>query len=338
MTARQLLPRLLAFIVLSLAALLLGCASAGPVPAGRLTPVKDRVTDESMARDLRLLSRIEREVVMSVEPATAQRVRAARRALAYVALAREAYERSDRTSFADDALAWARIDLETLRHGADAALTTSVVPMPPEQARRDHPFLGGPACAAEMTTPWERTLKAFEEKANALVVKAPPPPAPLEDRPLPVRPDRCGGPERLTGVPGSVHFALDRAVLSTSAQQSLDRAVSALAPYASVRVRLSGHTDVRASQAYNQALSERRVNAVRDYLVARGVSVERLETSALGETAPLAAGSSVRDHARNRRVELHYVLCDGSEVPLDEELSDLQLEAMRRRQAQREKD
>jgi outer membrane protein OmpA-like peptidoglycan-associated protein len=135
-----------------------------------------------------------------------------------------------------------------------------------------------------------------------------------------------------------VHFALDRAILAPATRSVLDRAAEAIAPYASVRLQLSGHTDLRASERYNQALSERRVRAVRDYLVAHGVAVERLETTALGESRLLADGQSVGDHARNRRVEIRYLLCDGTEVPVTDQRNDLQLEATRRLQVQREKD
>lgn len=302
--------------------------------AAPLTPVADRITDEAIARDLATISAQERQVLALLSPSSPPRVRLARRALQYLALARAAYERNDRSTFPDDALAWARADIEALSRDAVSAELPSAVPVP-SAAIASHAFLGGAACRVEAVSPYTAALDRWEK---SLVVPERPAPAPVDDRPLPPRPAaRCEGPERLSGVPGIVHFALDRSILSPATREALDRAVAALAPYPGVRVRLSGHTDVRASEAYNQALSERRVNAVRDYLTSRGVAVERLEASARGEAQPLASGSGVRDHARNRRVELRYVLCDGSEVPLDEELSDLQLEARRKVVIPREK-
>ena len=194
------------------------------------------------------------------------------------------------------------------------------------------------ACYADTFSPWTQTLTGMEASAGAPIVPERPAPVPVEERPLPERPTRCAGPDRLEGRAWQRALCPRSLILSSATREVLDRAVAALAPFPGVRVRLAGHTDVRASEAYNQALSERRVNAVRDYLVARGVAVERLDTDARGEQQPLVNGATARDHARNRRVELRYVLCDGREIPLIEELSDLQLEAMRRRQLPREKD
>ncbi|MFN8666214.1 MAG: OmpA family protein [Gemmatimonadaceae bacterium] len=324
---------------LGLAASIAACAHApaggARVPsAAPLTPVADRISDEAIARDLATITAHERQVLTLVSPSTPARFRLARRALQYLALARAAYERNDRSSFPDDALAWARADIEALSRDVGAAEPSSAVPLPTAVVA-SHAFLGGSACRVEAVSPYTQALDRLEK---APIVPERPAPVPVEDRPLPPRPAaRCEGPERLTGVPGIVHFALDRSILSPATREALDRAVAALAPYPGVRVRLSGHTDVRASEAYNQALSERRVNAVREYLASRGVAVERLEASARGEAQPLVNGSGARDHARNRRVEIRYVLCDGSEVPLDEELSDLQLEARRKPPAYREK-
>lgn len=343
------------------------CGVSATAGAGRLTPVPARITDEAIARDLATMDALAARVHRASPDTTAY---AASRALAYIALAREAYERNDRSSFADDAMAWARADVETLeRGGASGVPGAAPVPdamrraAPALWARADslrqagvgaanahrlaaaeasliraaHAFLAGSACVSEAPLASAQALLAQLAAARPLIVPERPAPVPVEDAPLPTRPRGCAGPDELRGVPGTVHFALDRAELSAATREVLDRAAAALAPFGGVRVRLAGHTDVRASDRYNQSLSERRVQAVRDYLVSRGVVVERLEITALGEARPMSGGTTARDHARNRRVELRYVLCDGSEVPLLEELSDLQLEAARRRMP-REKD
>lgn len=317
--------------------MLVGCASGGAAPSNRLTPVNDRISDEAIARDLALIAARERQVMEALAPATPSRVKVARRALEYLALARDAYERNDRTGFPDDAIAWAQADLDQLAQHTATLEFASAVPMP-AQAKEAHAFLNAAACRADTWSSWTPALNAIASRDTVLIVPQRPAPVPVDEGALPPRPNRCAGPERLVGVPGNVHFALDRSILSRATREVLDRAAAALAPYPGVRVRLSGHTDVRASEAYNQALSERRVRAVRDYLISRGVSVERLDAEARGELQPLVAGTTARDHARNRRVELRYVLCDGSEIPLTEEVSDLQREAMRRRQLPREKD
>jgi outer membrane protein OmpA-like peptidoglycan-associated protein len=168
-----------------------------------------------------------------------------------------------------------------------------------------------------------------------------PVPAPVQEvppRPIPVpQPDSarlprmrsdCAAPERLLGVPNGVHFALDRNVLGDASQRVLDRAVERLLEFPGVRIRLAGHTDPRASDEYNDALSRRRVDAVSAYLTSRGVDASRvIQADALGERQLLTAGTGARDQARNRRVNIVYVLCDGSELVPEETVDDLQLES-----------
>jgi OOP family OmpA-OmpF porin len=74
-----------------------------------------------------------------------------------------------------------------------------------------------------------------------------------------------------------------------------------------VRVELHGHTDSVGSDAYNQALSERRANAVRDYLVSKGIDSNRLTVKGLGEEDPVATNATPEGRAKNRRVELNII-------------------------------
>jgi peptidoglycan-associated lipoprotein len=67
---------------------------------------------------------------------------------------------------------------------------------------------------------------------------------------------------------------------------------------------LEGHTDERGTREYNMALGERRANAVRDYMVANGISAFRIESISYGEERPVAFGSDEQSFAANRRVEL----------------------------------
>jgi len=70
-------------------------------------------------------------------------------------------------------------------------------------------------------------------------------------------------------------------------------------------VEVEGHTDSRGTEAYNQALSERRVRAVIDYLTAKGIEKRRLVAKAHGERRPVASNDTARGRQLNRRVELH---------------------------------
>jgi len=107
----------------------------------------------------------------------------------------------------------------------------------------------------------------------------------------------------------TAEFPLNSAELSEQARAALDREV--LPQLANLHhIALSGHTDELGSDDYNQRLSEQRANAVRDYLVAKGVDASRIKVVGLGRTAPVKScpgqkGAALIDClAPNRRVEL----------------------------------
>ena len=74
--------------------------------------------------------------------------------------------------------------------------------------------------------------------------------------------------------------------------------------YGNTNVVIEGHTDSRGSDAYNQALSERRANAVRDELVnENGIAAERVSTVGYGESRPVSSNDTDAGRAQNRRIE-----------------------------------
>lgn len=153
--------------------------------------------------------------------------------------------------------------------------------------------------------------------ATCLADAEPETPAP----PRAVTPD----PIRLR-IPRNIHFALDRSDISPESAAILDQIAAALLDYPSLTVELHGHTDPRASVAYNQALSERRAIAARDYLVRRGVAPERLRIVPLGESQRRSQGSSRLDFARDRRVEFIFTDTQGLNILFEDLETDLQLE------------
>jgi len=70
-----------------------------------------------------------------------------------------------------------------------------------------------------------------------------------------------------------------------------------------LRVRIDGHTDSRGSDAHNQALSERRAEAVRKFFIENGIDPSRLESRGFGESQPAAPNDTPENLRLNRRVE-----------------------------------
>ena len=83
-----------------------------------------------------------------------------------------------------------------------------------------------------------------------------------------------------------MHFDFDRYTLRPEATRVLDEAVAALREDADLRIEIEGHTCNIGTAEYNLALGDRRANAVREYLVSRGVSADRLRTVSYGEERP----------------------------------------------------
>ena len=113
------------------------------------------------------------------------------------------------------------------------------------------------------------------------VVPPPPPPPPPAPAPAP-------GVQKIT-LASKALFDFDKAVLRPDGKAAIDsEIISKLALIQRLDlVLVTGHTDRIGSQAYNQKLSERRADAVRDYLVSKGVPRDKIETLGMGKTQPL---------------------------------------------------
>jgi outer membrane protein OmpA-like peptidoglycan-associated protein len=104
-----------------------------------------------------------------------------------------------------------------------------------------------------------------------------------------------------------VVFATGRAELKPGAAERLRPLASYLQANPQVKVRIDGHTDAQGSDAYNQALSERRAAAVRAALASMGIDPARIETVGHGEANPLADNRTAAGRQQNRRVEVTLV-------------------------------
>jgi peptidoglycan-associated lipoprotein len=97
-----------------------------------------------------------------------------------------------------------------------------------------------------------------------------------------------------------VFFAFNKSSLSDTAQGTLDKQASWLGKYPQVSVQIAGNCDDRGTEEYNIALGQRRADAARDYLVAKGTSASRISTISYGKDRPTAMGDNEEAWAQNR--------------------------------------
>lgn len=99
----------------------------------------------------------------------------------------------------------------------------------------------------------------------------------------------------------TVYFGTDEYSLDQATQTTLAAQARWMMANTNVRASIEGHCDERGTREYNQALGERRANAVRDYLVSQGVPTSRLVVTSWGKERPVATGSNEEAWAQNRR-------------------------------------
>jgi outer membrane protein OmpA-like peptidoglycan-associated protein len=106
-------------------------------------------------------------------------------------------------------------------------------------------------------------------------------------------------------LPGGVLFPSGGRELSASARQALDQVATALTEQPTdAKILIEGHTDDRGSDSTNLELSRSRAEAVRAYLVQRGLAAQRIEAVGKGESTPIAGNDTAEGRATNRRVEI----------------------------------
>ena len=103
------------------------------------------------------------------------------------------------------------------------------------------------------------------------------------------------------GVARVVYFDYDSYVIKPEFQSMIEAHSRFIKAAPNRKVMIEGHTDDRGTREYNLALGDRRANAAKNYLVARGVSPSRITTISYGKERPLALGSDEESWAQNRR-------------------------------------
>lgn len=101
-----------------------------------------------------------------------------------------------------------------------------------------------------------------------------------------------------------VLFTVDSAVVNSGAQASLGEAAEVMNEYPKTAIVVQGHTDSTGSEVHNQELSERRAGAVRNILIGRAVSADRIAAIGHGEGAPIASNDTASGRQQNRRVDV----------------------------------
>ena len=116
--------------------------------------------------------------------------------------------------------------------------------------------------------------------------------------------ERVGDHMLLVHFESDVLFSVNSALVNEYSREALDEAADVLMEFRKTAVIAQGHTDASGSEEHNQRLSERRAEAVIDYLVGRGVDGSRMTAVGYGEGHPVAENGSDYGRRQNRRVDL----------------------------------
>jgi peptidoglycan-associated lipoprotein len=100
-------------------------------------------------------------------------------------------------------------------------------------------------------------------------------------------------------------FEFDQYTLSDAAKQILNKKIKFLKEFANARIQIEGHCDERGGTEYNLALGQRRADAAMQYLIAQGISADRIATISFGKEKPLDPAHSEAAWAKNRRAHFN---------------------------------
>ncbi len=109
--------------------------------------------------------------------------------------------------------------------------------------------------------------------------------------------------EAINAMLNKVYFDFDKYEVKSESFEALNKIVNILSENPSYKVLIEAHADNIGSNAYNNSLSARRGDAVKNYLISNGINESRLTTQAYGKTRPAASNSTAQGRALNRRVE-----------------------------------
>jgi outer membrane protein OmpA-like peptidoglycan-associated protein len=111
--------------------------------------------------------------------------------------------------------------------------------------------------------------------------------------------------KKFTGVIAGIEFDVNQDTIRKSSFDVLDQAAKILVDYPALKVEIAGHTDDTGARDYNVKLSQERADAVKSYLVSKGVGGERIQTRGVGAGEPLIHEKTKSARQKNRRIEFH---------------------------------
>jgi peptidoglycan-associated lipoprotein len=342
--------------VLALAA----CLAARPAGAGALTPLPERLSDATVARDQARFDSLALRLAMFDTVSAPRSVYALAKARAWLDLAREIYALNDRTGLCETAydqaaslaagLETRSVDLQApprvlpgtsyvhqeLWQLADSLKRTDALRCVAGDLGRLEITLvraGHEAqlCRAAEPHPYAADAMGrageIRQRADECLVAIAPPVAPALPAAAPATPpEHVEAALRRLGALSNVHFDRRADSISVASAAVLDSVADVMKAVPEIHASLIGHTDPRGSVAYNLALGQRRAQAVLSYLTAAGVDPARLSIGTQGKATPVALGRGIWEYALNRRVEILYSAPGGVQIESHHQERDLQLE------------
>jgi outer membrane protein OmpA-like peptidoglycan-associated protein len=324
------------------------CAGTAHPDPDQLTPYRDRITDEARASDEALLARWEARLV-ALDGAPVDQIRYGV-AEGWLIAAHQQYADNDPSWLAAASLDSARAAITRLEEDRAARVGPSGLSSPRrDSAERD---LGLSQVGVRMAganasvvaicrAPWYRTWSdSLLARAHRLMlappIVTPPPvvPSAIVSTGQSTQPVAAVGPApmptagEVAVVAHEVHFAVNSWQIGASSQSELNLLAVLLERYPGVLAELKGFADPRGNAEYNLMLSQHRAEAVRDYLVAKGVARGHVLVG-YRAIAASSADSSYEKYAHDRIVEVSLVGADGLPITLEAQDRDLQVETGR---------
>jgi outer membrane protein OmpA-like peptidoglycan-associated protein len=109
--------------------------------------------------------------------------------------------------------------------------------------------------------------------------------------------------KQFSGVIEGIYFDFNKDTIKKTSTKTLDAAAKVFQEFPDLKVEIVGHADEVGSREYNVSLSQRRADAVKAWLVKKGVPSDRIETRGVGPDEPLDTSGTEAGRAKNRRIE-----------------------------------